>query len=798
MNVLSFMKIYKPTLISIMRNIFLLSVLLIFSIVASAQKYTISGYISDAGNQERLIGAAVFVPGTTIGTISNVYGFYSLTLPQGKYQITYSFVGYLPVTKEIDLNSDLSVNVSLSSNIELKEVDVVADKIDVGVQSSQMSTTVLPVKTIKSIPALLGEVDIIKAIQLLPGVQSGTEGSSGLYVRGGGPDQNLILLDGIPVYNVNHLFGFFSVFNVDAINNVQLIKGGFPARYGGRLSSVLDIRMKEGNNEKIHGTGSVGLIAAKLAIEGPIIKDKMSFLVSGRRTYIDLIASPIIRVVNRNSYGEDVSMGYYFYDLTTKLNYKFNEKHRLYLSAYMGNDKAYEKFRYEEYGYYSKDEFNLQWGNIIAALRWNYMINNKLFSNTSVNFTRYKFDTGMNSEYKDSQGTETYQFDYFSGIDDWVFKTDFDYIPVPEHYIRFGANYTNHTFNPGVNAYKESTSNSNSNVDTTFGNKKLYTDEAFIYLEDDMTLGKFKINAGIHASAFYVNKKFYYNIEPRLSARFLIKPNWSVKAAYSQMAQYVHLLANSNIGLPTDLWLPVTDSIGPQLSTQYALGSMFTFGKGWELSLEGFYKEMNNLIGYKEGASFLLVNDDWEKKIEIGRGWSYGIEFLFRKTMGKTTGWIGYTLAWSDRQFDNISFGERFPYKYDRRHDISIVFSHKFSDKVDIGASWVFGSGYAVTLATEKYQSAFETYYTDIQYYPHRNSFRMPNYHKLDFNVNFHKQKKWGQRTWSVGVYNMYNHLNPFFLYYSNEYSYNGQSKIVLKQASLFPVIPFVSYSFKF
>ncbi len=780
-----------------MRKIILISLLVLFPMMLFAQKYTISGYISDAGNDEKLIGASVYVPGTTIGTITNVYGFYSITLPKGKYKIAYSFVGYVTETKEIDLNANLSININLSSNIELQEVDVVADKIDAGVESSQMSTTVLPVKTIKSIPALLGEVDIIKAIQLLPGVQSGTEGSSGLYVRGGGPDQNLILLDGIPVYNVNHLFGFFSVFNVDAINNVQLIKGGFPARYGGRLSSVLDIRMKEGNPEKIHATGTIGLIAAKLALEGPIIKNKMSFLVSARRTYIDLLATPFIRMYNRNSYGEDMSIGYYFYDLTTKINYKFNDKHRLYLSAYMGNDKAYEKYKYTEGDYYSSDNFNLQWGNIIAALRWNYMISNKLFSNTSVNFTRYKFNTGYDSEYKDNQGVSSYKFDYFSGIDDWVVKTDFDFIPNPDHYIRFGANYTNHTFNPGVNAYKESTDNKN-NVDTTFGNKRLYTDEGFVYIEDDMTFGKFKINAGVHASGFYVDKKFYYNIEPRISMRYLIKPNWSVKAAYSQMAQYVHLLSNSNIGLPTDLWLPVTDSIGPQLSTQYALGSMLTFGKGWEISLEGFYKEMNNLIGYKEGASFLLVNDDWEKKIEIGKGWSYGIELLLRKTLGKTTGWIGYTLAWSDRQFDNISFGERFPYKYDRRHDISIVFSHKFSEKVDIGASWVFGSGYAVTLATEKYQSAFESTWYDVQYYPHRNSFRMPNYHKLDFNVNFHKKKKWGTRTWSVGMYNMYNRQNPFFLYYSYEYSQSGNSRTVLKQASLFPMIPFVSYSFKF
>ncbi|MCF6242217.1 MAG: TonB-dependent receptor, partial [Bacteroidales bacterium] len=567
--------------------------------------------------------------------------------------------------------------------------------------------------------------------------------------------------------------------------------------YGGRLSSVVDIRLKDGNKESFGGEGSVGLLSSRLLLEGPIVKDKSSFIISGRRTYADIMMKPFARLESNN---ED--FGYYFYDLTTKLNYKFNDKHRLYLSAYMGNDKAYEKYKYTEGQYYSQDNFDLQWGNIIAALRWNYMINSKMFSNTSVNFTRYKFITGYDSEYKDNQGTSSYKFDYFSGIDDWVVKTDFDFIPNPNHYVRFGANYTYHTFNPGVNAYKESTDNQN-NIDTTFGNKKLFTNEAFVYIEDDITFGKFKLNAGMHVSGFKVRQKFYYNFEPRISMRYLIKKNWSVKAAYSQMAQYVHLLSNSNIGLPTDLWLPVTDSIGPQQSTQYAIGSMFTFGKAWELSLEGFYKEMNNLIGYKEGASFLLANDDWEKKIEIGKGWSYGMEVLLRKTVGKTTGWIGYTLSWSERQFDNISFGERFPYKYDRRHDISVVFAHKFSDKVDVGASWVFGSGYAVTLATEKYATTtglhgdYSSVY-EVQYFPHRNSFRMPNYHKLDFNINFHKEKKWGTRTWSVGMYNMYNRQNPFFLYYSYEYNNTGNSKTVLKQASLFPMIPFVSYSFKF
>lgn len=778
-----------------MKTNLLILIFILFSTLLFSQKYTISGYISDAGNNEKLIGANIFHPESKSGTITNPYGFYSITLPEGKVKLVFSFVGYLPVIREINLSANQIININLQPNIELGEVEVIADKIESGVESSQMSAVVLPIKTIKSIPALLGEVDIIKAIQLLPGVQSGTEGSSGLYVRGGGPDQNLILLDGIPVYNVNHLFGFFSVFNADAINNVQLIKGGFPARYGGRLSSVLDIRMKEGNNKKIHGTGTVGLIAAKLALEGPIIKDKMSFLVSARRTYIDVLAAPIVAMYN-NEPGEKETMGYYFYDMTAKLNYKFNDRHRIYLSSYMGNDKGYVKYKYESGTSYSNDDFVIRWGNIIGALRWNFMINNKLFSNTTLSYSRYKFLNEMKMEYKDNQNFNKFRFDYFSGIEDFAAKIDFDYIPSPNHYIRFGANNTYHTFNPGVNALKETSSDNDNNVDTTFGNHKVYTNEVYTYLEDDITFGKLKVNAGVHASGFYVKEKFYYNIEPRLSLRYLIKPNWSVKGAFSMMSQYIHLLANSNIGLPTDLWLPVTDTIKPQKSIQYALGTVYNLNKGIEISIEGFYKQMDNLIAYKEGASFLLANDEWQEKIEIGQGWSYGAEFLIRKTTGKTTGWIGYTLSWSNRQFENISFGEVYPYKYDRRHDISVVVSHKISEKVDMGFSWVYGTGYAVTLATERYSSMFGG---DIEYYQHRNDFRMPNYHRFDFNVNFHKEKKWGKRTWSVGAYNVYNRQNPFFLFYSYEYDFNGNnSQKVLKQASLFPIIPYVSYSFKF
>ncbi len=777
-----------------MSKIYITILFLCICIYSFSQRYTLSGYISDEKTSEKIIGANVYVKGTTLGTLSNPYGFYSLTLPSGKYEISFSFVGYETISKEIDLTHDQAINISLDQNLQLGEVTVVGDKIENTVESSQLGAVNLSTKTIKSIPALLGEVDIIKAIQLLPGIQSGTEGSSGLYVRGGGPDQNLILLDGIPVYNVNHLFGFFSVFNADAINSVQLIKGGFPARYGGRLSSVIDIRMKEGNNDKIHGSGSIGLIATKLTLEGPIIKDNMSFVISGRRTYIDVLAAPFIAAQPKER-GEKFSGGYYFYDLNTKLNYKFSERNRLYLSAYMGNDKAYANDKYDYGNNYSEDKFKLRWGNIISALRWNCLITNKLFLNTTLSYSRYKFLTAIYSKYINDNNNEIYNFEYNSGIDDYAAKLELDFMPNPNHYIRFGANNTYHIFNPGVNVFNLN-SDLEENIDTVIGNHKIYANEVFAYLEDEITWNKLKINLGIHASGFYVKNKFYSNIEPRISARYLINNRWSVKAAYSQMNQYIHLLTNSNVGLPTDLWLPVTDTIKPQNSVQYALGTVISIGPHIDFSLEGYYKEMNNLIEYKEGATYLQANEDWQKKVEIGKGYSYGAEVLLRKKIGNTTGWIGYTLSWTNRQFDNISFGEEFPAKYDRRHDISVVVSHKFSERFDIGCSWVYGSGYATTLAHEKYPSAME-YGGDIEYFGKRNDYRLPSYHRFDIGFNFHKQKKWGKRTWSFGAYNVYNRKNPFFLYFDNDYNYNNNTK-VLRQVSLFPIIPYVSYQFNF
>ena len=784
----------------------LLTLLCLCAALAGTAQHTISGYIQDDANGEMLIGATLFDLESGKGTTTNVYGFFSLTLPQDSVKLRISFVGYESQLMEFYLDGDRTFNVNMGGAVALQEFEVVASESERIEEKSEMSTIDVSMEKVKALPVFLGERDVMKTIQLLPGVQSGSEGSSGLYVRGGGPDQNLILLDGVPIYNASHLFGFFSVFNADAINSVKLVKGGFPARYGGRLSSVIDIRMNEGNMKEFHGEGSIGLISSKLTLEGPIKKDKTSFIVSARRTYIDLLARPLIKA----SSGDGSFGGYYFYDVNAKLNHKFSEKSRLFVSGYFGNDDFYSKFKdkWTNNGtsYNTEEEGGLKWGNIIGAVRWNYLFSNKLFSNTTFTYSRYKFVVGFSEEQTWSgatSGSQNFSFDYTSGIEDFAGKVDFDYLPHPDHYIKFGVGHTYHTFTPGVNTYQESsTSIGEQTIDTTFGSQIQYGHESWVYVEDDVKIGsRFKGNFGVHASSFYTDKKFYFSVQPRFTGRYLLTEDFSLKASYARMTQYLHLLTNAGIGLPTDLWLPVTDSVPPQQSQQIAIGAAKTLKGKYEISLEAYYKTMDNLIEYKDGASFFGSETDWQKKVEIGKGWSYGAELLLEKKQGKTTGWIGYTLSWTKRQFDNLNFGEVFPYRYDRRHDIGAAMTHKFNDRVDIGVVWVYGTGNAVTLGQERYNSLSSSFPDDpyewggeVEHVDSRNNYRMPSYHRLDVGVNLHKKTKWGERTWSFGLYNMYSRQNPFYLYFSN----NTAGERQLTQVSLFPILPSFSYQFKF
>jgi len=791
--------------------------LLSVSVFAQESTYTISGVLKEKSSGETLIGGSVYDVNTNIGVATNVYGFYSLTLPEGKHTIAFSFVGYETVVKEIVLNGDMEMNISLGGSIALEEVVVSANSAQKKVERTQMSITNINVEQIKALPAFLGEADVIKTIQLLPGVQSGSEGSSGLYVRGGGPDQNLMLLDGVPVYNANHLFGFFSVFNPDAVHHVDLYKGGFPARFGGRLSSVIDIRMKEGNQKKFAGSFSIGLISSKFNLEGPIIKDRTSFNISARRTYIDLLAKPFMSTNN--------DFGYYFYDLNAKINHKFTDKSRLFLSLYMGSDVGGGDNKsddtYDNNGSISRNKSktkqDLSWGNITAALRWNYVITNKLFSNTTVTYSRYNFGIGFESSESNYYNNPTYpgdntniettsSFNYNSGIYDFAYKLDLDYSPNPNHSIKFGGAYTYHSFVPGENKYKSKEVNHiyedrNQEIDTLMGNNNIYTHEFSAYVEDDMKIFEnLNANVGLHYSLFNVQGTTYHSLEPRLGLRYLVDENFSLKAAYSKMQQYVHLLSNSGISMPTDLWLPVTKRIKPMNSTQYAVGAAYDLQNGFDLSVECFYKDMNNIIAYKDGTTFFAYDKKWEDMVEMGKGWSYGAEFQLNKTIGKTTGWIGYTLAWSNRKFPTINSGKEFPARYDRRHDVSVVVTHKPSKNIDFGMTWVYGTGNAVTMATRSMRvdlnRGIESVIDngkDVPIPEGRNNYRVPSYHRMDFSVNFHKKKKHGVRTWNISVYNLYNRANPFYLYFDS-----NKGEKVLKQVSLFTIIPSVSYIYKF
>lgn len=767
---------------------------------ASAQTYTISGYIRDAETGENLIGATIQDQVSLKGTITNTFGFYSLTLPKGTLKLRITYVGYEPISTDIDLVENIQLNHLLKLGSTLDEVVITAEE-NIELQP-QMSTIDVPIEQIKALPVLMGESDILKTLQLLPGIQGGTEGSSGIYVRGGGADQNLILLDGVPIYNVSHLFGFFSVFNPDAINRVNVMKGGFPARYGGRLSSVIDISMKEGNNQEFAGEGSIGLISSKLTLEGPIGKEKKtSFIVSGRRTYIDLLTRPIIRA----SSGGNSSGGYYFYDFNAKINHKISDKDRIYLSFYNGLDRAFAKDNYSYTEFDSntkveeKSEFGLTWGNTITALRWNHIFTPKLFANVSGTYSKYKFRIfgGYESTYTDSgqKSKEKELVEYFSGIDDFSAKIDFDYLPTPKHSIKFGTSITHHVFNPGILGFDTNLEGQN---DTTVGANRTVALEFLAYAEDDITLtNKLRMNAGLHYSGFVVNGRYYNSLQPRISARYLVDKNLSIKASYANMTQYIHLLTNGGLGLPTDLWVPATKRVSPQRSWQAALGAARTFN-GYEVSIETYYKEMNGLIEYQEGASYFNLGSDWQDKVTKGRGASYGAEFLVQKKTGQLSGWVGYTLSWTNRQFDDINFGKWFPYKYDRRHDISVVSVYDVSKRFSISGTWVFGTGNAVTIPESTYQpisGSFQNYYGgEIEYYGSRNSYRMRSYHRMDLGLTWYKDKKWGESSWSLGVYNLYNRRNPFFMDISSDSQ--GNQKFV--QYSLFPAIPYVKYGFKF
>lgn len=780
-----------------LQRYFTLFFILISSVgYSQIKKYSISGYIKESGTNELLPYSNVYLPQIKNGVISNDYGFYSLLLPEGKYIIEYSFIGYETLKKEIILTENIRLDAFLSSGFELKEVTLTAEKKEI--DQVQMSTLKFTSKQIIELPAIGGEKDVLKAIQLMPGVQSGSEGQSGFYVRGGTNGQNLILLDEAPVYNAQHLFGFISLFNGDALKSIDLIKGGHPARYGGRLASVLDLKMKEGDMNNYKGSLSVGLISANGTMEGPIKKDKSSFIISARKTY----AEPLMKLAS----GENLSYG--FYDLTSKLNFSLGKNDKLYLGGYFGNDAL--KNIDNDFG----TNFRFGWGNSTGTIRWNHIFGNSLFSNTSIIYSHYEMGIKSTEKFEGSD----FSFDYGSSINNYTLKLDFNYYPSLNHSIKFGTIQTKHRFVPRT-LITDDKINPNANKKIT---EKIDALEGAIYAEDEWKLNSFmKGNFGLRYSYFNVTNKFYGGLEPRGSVLLSLSNSTSLKTSYNKMYQYIHLLSGTGVGFPTDIWIPATDNIKPQESNQGAFGIVHKVkNSGFDFTLEGYYKEMYNIISFKEGASFFnlnnisgnqLTNADWKNLITNGNGNSYGMELLINYKKDSFYGWIAYTLSWVKFQFDELNFGKEFWANYDRRHDLTLVGVYKLNEKINFSANWIFKTGNAITLPLSVFDPNMHRIATQDEFiiwegntrsvfqhliapnYGEKNQFRAEAYHRLDLNVQFRKEKKLGVRTWEIGLYNTYSRANPYYYFISRK-----DNQIQLKRKSLFPVIPNISYKYNF
>lgn len=762
------------------------------SIGATAQAvFTISGYINDANSGETLVGANISVVGApTKGAISNAYGFYSLSLPEGYYNIAISYLGYQEKFIMLNLKQDRRLNVVLQSGIDLSEVLVKASKENNNVEGTQMGTVDLPIETVKKLPSLLGEVDILKALQLLPGVISAGEGNAGFYVRGGGPDQNLVLLDEAVVYNSGHMLGFFSIFNSDAIKHATLIKGDIPANYGGRLSSVVDVQMKEGNDKKYIVEGGIGLVASRLTLQGPIVKGKSSFILSGRRTYALDIAQPFIR-------GTEVEgTNYHFYDFNAKLNYRFSDKDRVYISAYLGQDIL--RYRNKIRDFY----FKLPYGNTTVTFRWNHLYSDKLFMNVTSVFNNYDF------QFDGGQGA--FSIGLISGVKDANAKIDFDFFPSYRHNLKFGLNYSYHELIPNIARATDG------KVDLSNGLESKYAHEAAAYFLNNFKVNdQLSLNLGLRYSVFdqlgpysspftgqvYQKNEHvvrYDGLEPRLSAKYTLDSQSSFKAGFTFTKQYLHLVSNSTSTLPFDIWVPSTELVKPQKSIQYALGYFQNFKENrYEGSLEVYYKDLQQQIDYGENYVNNVV-DELEQEFVFGKGWSYGIELFFKKRTGRLNGWIGYTWSRTQRSFEAINARAVFPAVYDRTHDLSIVANFKAGERWELGSVIVFGTGNAFTPIKSLYLIDQDLV---VEYGP-RNSARLPAYNRLDFSATFDpkpKAKKRFKSTYTFSIYNAYNRKNPFFLYYNFDIDQEkGIANAGGFQISLFPLIPSVTWNFRF
>ena len=801
---------------------------------------TISGYIYDRETTETLIGANISDPKSGNATVSNNYGFYSLTVPDEITDLQASYIGYGTHSFQIEDDEKGPFNIFLKPSLALDTLVVEGSRVT-NLRSTDIGKLSMNASELKSVPSFMGESDLVKTLQLTPGVTAGTEGIAGMYVRGGNLDENLYLVDGNPVYHVNHMLGIFSTFNTDAVKLMNFYKGSFPARFGGRLSSVVDMRMNDGDSKKIGGTVSVGLLSSRLNLNGPLFSDKTTFNVSLRRTYFDLFTTPLIALINysnnkggNDNYSDKMSMNYNFYDLNGKISHKFSDRSRLFLSIYAGNDKMSghytvdskenrnEPSEYNTTPYFidnnSDQKVKIAWGTKLASLNWAYQLNSKLYSSSTLIFSQYNSDISSSEKeaYSYAPKPETGLTEkkeafskssvYGSGITDVGARTDFDYTPDHNHYIRYGATLINHFFRPEhtrVGALEDNNGNK-LEKEFTYANDSVNVLETSLYAEDEMDISdKIKLNLGVHLSNFNVEKKNYLSLQPRVSGRYLLSETLSFKASYAQMSQYLHLLQSSFLSLPNDLWMPVTANVKPLVSHQLSGGVYWDYRK-INFSMEGYYKTSKNQMEYKEGAELFSVGKNWEERVAQGNGKAYGVEWMAAKKQGKTTGWAGYALSWATRHFPNgeINGGKPYYAKFDNRHKINIVVNHKFNRKVDVNASWFLATGNWLTLPLEKYSSSSYPQY----YYSERNNYKMPPYHRLDLSINFTKQKKKGTRIWNVSIYNSYFQKNAFMVlpetvnYYeeSNKWGSVNRTESEYRKITIFPIIPSVSYTYKF
>jgi CarboxypepD_reg-like domain/TonB-dependent Receptor Plug Domain len=766
-----------------MKLLFLFTAAILFTLISSAQKITISGYVKDEISKEALIGASVVSANTKTGTTTNQYGFFSLTvIAADTVELIISYQGYKLQAKKIIAKSSIQLDVLLENTANtLGEVIVTTGKNNRNVQKAQMGVIDVPIKAIKNLPVLLGERDIMKIIQLLPGVQGGQEGTTGFYVRGGNQDQNLVQLDEATVYNPNHLFGLFSTFNVNAINNVRLIKGGFPAEFGGRLSSILDITMKEGNKTKYQVEGGIGLLSNNLTVQGPVQKNKSSFIISARRSHIDLILKAL-----RSASASTKSTSYKFYDVNAKVNFELGKKDHLFLSFFKGNDNA-------AYNNANSLNYTTDFGNSTGTFRWNHLFGNKIFSNTSVIYNDYNL------------GLSTSQNNFYSllytAVRDITVKTDFTITPNTKHKIKTGFTFTRHQLSPASfsAAIPKRGNRLTINKDSI---NRLYSNEMAFYMGDEFDASPvFSVNYGVRVPVFTALGKTYSFVEPRITGKLSVSPRSSIKASYTSMNQFLHLIPNSTAGLPTDIWVPSSNKTKPQSSTQYAVGYFRNFkDDAIETSVEVYYKKMDNQVLFGEGRQ-LKVNVNLDSLIVYGKGESYGAEFFVKKNTGRLTGWVSYTLSKTTQKFNDLNFGKEFPFKYDRRHNLSVTASYQLTKRWMLSSVFVFSTGSAFTVPTGRISTLNSGTIFEGNYYVYdgRNNYRLAPYHRLDLSAANKKTgkmfKKTYEREWVFGVYNAYSRQNPYFVYFQIDAL---TSKPTAKQVSLLPIIPSVSFNFKF